>query len=81
MKIAKGLIFITQHFCLKRMDSPTEVVAGMFAQAPLHLPQGQKATIIEKNLKEQTIRKQSKENGIKLKLHGQFRLKECNYTN
>lgn len=63
------------------MQSPTEVVAGMFTQAPLHLSQGQKATIIGKDLKEQTVRKQSKENGIKLKLHGQFRLKECNYTN
>lgn len=63
------------------MQSPTEVVAGMFTQAPLHLSQGQKATIFEKDLKEQTVREQSKENGIKLKLHGQFRLKERNYTN
>lgn len=60
------------------MQSPTEVVAGMFTQAPHHLLH--KATIIEKDLKQQTVRKQSKENGIKLKLHGQFRLKECNYT-
>lgn len=63
------------------MQSPTEVVAGVFTQAPLHLSQGQKGTIILKDLKEQIVRKESKENGIKLKLHGQFRLKECNYIN
>lgn len=39
------------------MQSPTEVVACMFTQASLHLSQGQKATIVEKYLKEQAIRK------------------------
>lgn len=39
------------------MQSSTEFVAGMFTEAHLHLPQGQKATITYKNLKQQTVGK------------------------